>query len=213
MFDRITLHVDDRNFVTTRNTLNKSPYFSRLLASIVHGNHTIDADPECFADVLRYLRSGRFPIFFNGAFDYTRYAALLAEAKRFELHELEHWIQRQGYLEAVKISYTTQVTEVEGENTIAGSQTVSADKKLDISHLSRTEKVYLCPRRIHVHRGHPEKCGQQCRSARGTSERESEETQMITRITVTTQHIFDPQACWGQHIESPASQPLLRPEF
>ncbi|KAI1822638.1 hypothetical protein F4861DRAFT_381294 [Xylaria intraflava] len=210
MGDRVTLQVGERKFVTTRATLiGESGYFSALLSDRwtnqnPDGTYFVDSDPEYFVDVLRYLRTGNFPLFYNGAFDYGRYAALLGEAQYFGIQKLEDWIQKQGYLNAVKVQYTTQVDEdftFEAGDKQVSTRTATADTQRNISHFLRHQKVYLCPRAIPVHRGQPDPCGRQCNNARGGAAVEYEETSTITRVVESTRYIFDPKACLGVHNE------------
>lgn len=42
----------------------------------------------------------------------------------------------------------------------------SAGTKVDVKSAWRTNKVYLCPRDIFVHRGLPSRCGQACQKAK-----------------------------------------------
>ncbi|KAI0399984.1 hypothetical protein F4802DRAFT_514642 [Xylaria palmicola] len=214
MGDRITLQVGEQQFITTRDTLvGKSSYFDALLPD--HSDRPkqkgsndifIDSDPVLFREILRYLRSGNFPLFFDTGsrtYNYGLYTALLGEARYFGIPKLESWIQNQRFLDAVKIQYSTDIIEDDdsGECLKGHFSTVRADQQLDISYLSRTEDVYLCPRRILVHRGQPDKCGRQCLNARGVSEREYEKTQLITAVVVKTQCLFNPDICLGPDAE------------
>ncbi|KAJ0108560.1 hypothetical protein J7T55_002164 [Diaporthe amygdali] len=57
----IHLRVDETVFTTTRHTLcTESSYFQSLLSDrkqqLTDGTHFVDADPELFAHILRYLR-------------------------------------------------------------------------------------------------------------------------------------------------------------
>ncbi|KAI1261486.1 BTB/POZ protein [Xylariaceae sp. FL1019] len=95
---RINLHVGERVFVTTKNTLKgESSYFSALFSGRwpnqdISGTYFIESDPVIFAEVLRYLRSGNFPLYFDAntsTYDYGRYANLLGEAHYFGITRLE----------------------------------------------------------------------------------------------------------------------------
>ncbi|KAI1331808.1 BTB/POZ protein [Xylariaceae sp. FL0255] len=108
----IRLQVGGRQFVTTEATLvRESRYFSGMLSRYTNEDkvYFIDSDPDLFVDILRYLRFGNLPLFFDQStktFDYAKYAALLSEARFFGIDKLETWIQRQGYLEAIHVKYT-----------------------------------------------------------------------------------------------------------
>lgn len=49
---------------------------------------------------------------------------------------------------------------------------------------SRTEKVYMCPRGIWLHRGNPQKCGRQCNTAQEDKRVEYENVPMMDVVTV-----------------------------
>lgn len=51
----------------------------------------------------------------------------------------------------------------------------TATMQMEDHFITRVEKVYVCPRNIHVHRGSPLRCGAQCHKAQGNSENRYEE--------------------------------------
>ncbi|KAK5632171.1 hypothetical protein RRF57_007885 [Xylaria bambusicola] len=208
MDDKVKLQVGERQFITTRETLvSESAYFASLFSGRWSnqedgdGSIFIDSDPVLFAEILRYLRSGNFPLYFDAGsrmYDYAKYAALLGEAQYFGIPKLEAWIQKQGYLDAVQIQYNFDVVE-DIEN--GYSMTTTMDRTLNFSFISRIKKVYQCPRGISLHEGRPDKCGRQCSAARGESEPEYEDTQIVTAIAVKSQYIFKPKACLGARVD------------
>lgn len=114
--DKIELQVGERNFVTSKASLNQSGFFSALLARWEHnassdGSYFIDADGNLFEHVLHYLRRGVFPLFYSKekGHDYAMYSAILQEAKYFQIVRLAQWIEEKNYLEAVKLEVTTSV--------------------------------------------------------------------------------------------------------
>jgi hypothetical protein len=117
---QITLQVGERRFATTRETLiGESGFFTSLLSgrwnSIQEdGSYFIDADGGLFEHVLRYLRRGVLPIFYDKmkGHDYSLYLALLEETKYFQIPRLEEWLEKKQYLYALKIKYSA--TEIEG---------------------------------------------------------------------------------------------------
>lgn len=70
---QITLQVGERRFITTRDTLvGESGFFTSLLArrwdnAQEDGSYFIDADPDLFYHVLRYLHRGILLIFYDKA--------------------------------------------------------------------------------------------------------------------------------------------------
>ncbi|KAK8034115.1 hypothetical protein PG993_009110 [Apiospora rasikravindrae] len=109
----IHLQVGEYNFTTWEKTLTDESAFFAAMFSSRRKNYTtpngvvyLDADGWVFKDVLAYLRTGNFPLFFDAAtnsFDYARYQNLLGEAKDFEIRRLEQWIEQQRYLDAVEV--------------------------------------------------------------------------------------------------------------
>ncbi|KAI1261494.1 hypothetical protein F5Y18DRAFT_199394 [Xylariaceae sp. FL1019] len=118
--NKVKLQVGERQFLTTKDTLTgESAYFSALLSGRWNGpdhdgSYFIDSDPELFVEVLRYLRSGNFPLYFDAktsTFDYAKYAALLGEAQYFQIAKLEDWIQNKRFLKAVTIKHHVEQIE------------------------------------------------------------------------------------------------------
>ena len=81
----LSLQVGERKFTTTKATLSKSGFFSALLAGpwegdlLMDGSYFIDADPDIFDFVLKYLRHGILPLFYDKVkgHDYRLYLAVL----------------------------------------------------------------------------------------------------------------------------------------
>lgn len=203
-YDRVVLKVGERRFETFRATLtSESTYFAARLSGrwidtdAVDGSYFIDTDPDVFQHVLGYLRNGIPPLFYNAAanaFDYERYLALLGQARYFGIARLEDWIENERYLAAVKTKFSSIL--VSGDNVLAEISdrfgAVQGNAKLEFSPAWDTKKIYLCPRRIPVHRGQPESCGKQCNKA-GTGDYEEEK---VLKVLVTRQEvIFDPMVC------------------
>ncbi|KAI1352990.1 hypothetical protein F5Y01DRAFT_303653 [Xylaria sp. FL0043] len=212
MDNKIKLQVGERQFITTKETLTgESTYFQALLSGRWPGpgedGYFIDSDPNLFAEILRYLRSGNFPLYFNHAFgtwDHGRYMLLLGEAQYFGISKLEKWIQNETYLKAITHEEELyMVSDVKPDGTGVGVPhgMIPADKRVSFAYLPKTKKVYLCPRGIAVHRGSPEKCGRQCQNARGEAGPEYEEDHVITVIRLETKRIFHPEVCLGAHAE------------
>ncbi|KAE8146563.1 hypothetical protein BDV25DRAFT_169794 [Aspergillus avenaceus] len=96
---KIELQDGERRFITFRQTLvGESGFFASLLSgrwnsASTDGSYFIDADPYLFDHVLRYLRRGIFPIFYdpvNG-------------------HKFPKWLEKQTYLEAVRAAHSVEV--------------------------------------------------------------------------------------------------------
>jgi hypothetical protein len=122
--EQITLQVGERRFNTNRSTLIEgSQYFAALLSGRWNnlqgdGSYFVDADGDLFEHILRFLRRGVCPLFFDNAkgHDYTSYIALLEEAKYFGIPRLVAWLQEREYLHAVEIHQTVyKETKIMGE--------------------------------------------------------------------------------------------------
>ncbi|KAJ3174076.1 hypothetical protein HDU88_000043 [Geranomyces variabilis] len=110
MDDIVKLNVGGREFLAGQSSLTiKSPYFATLLGGgfshqLVNDHIFIDADPDMFGHILRYLRRLQYPLFYkNGEFDIALYAQLRAEAEFFGLERLEKWIRYKGFVSAVEV--------------------------------------------------------------------------------------------------------------
>ncbi|RAL06902.1 uncharacterized protein BO97DRAFT_447229 [Aspergillus homomorphus CBS 101889] len=88
--------------------------YDRWNNALEDGSYFIDADPDLFEHLLRYLRRGIFPIFYDRqkGHDYPKYFALLEEAKYFGIGELVTWLENGTYLRAVDIGYQPISTEI-----------------------------------------------------------------------------------------------------
>lgn len=127
----VTINVSGRKHQIKKATLFTSPYFKNLLERWDTGiDLAIDADPDVFEHVLRFMRRPSiYPLLWTKekGFDYVLYSRLEAEADFFLLHDLRDWIRQERYKDAVKTvvevkkisepSYgktTTEWTEVDG---------------------------------------------------------------------------------------------------
>ncbi|KAF2260393.1 hypothetical protein CC78DRAFT_472953 [Lojkania enalia] len=188
----ITLDVGGQKFKTLLSTLtSESGYFHSLFSGRWAGTPTegesyfIDADPDTFKHLLRYMRRpGVFPLFWSksSGFDYSMYKRLEHEASFFQIDELSAWIKRQGYLDEIQLQIGMPLEQ--SINLIA-PKTIKGNEEIDHHFFLESRNVYLCPRRIHIHRGHPEKCGAACRKVQGDAAVEYEEEQSV-RVVVTS---------------------------
>ncbi|KAI9861847.1 MAG: hypothetical protein M1824_001958 [Vezdaea acicularis] len=192
--ESIVLQVGERRFTTLASTLSgESAYFASLLSGRCSdsqssdGSYFIDADPDLFAHILRYLRRGVLPIIYDksNGFDHAFYVALKKEAEYFGIEPLRKWAQDKGYMQAITIKYS--VEEVTGEEVHRSSYdaTVDADKERLYYPSWGIEKVYQCPRGISLHDGNPRACGRACTNAKGKDEDEYLE-QNVLRILIVT---------------------------
>ena len=195
--DLITLQLCNNRFITHRTTLTeKSVFFQSLLSANWNttmrpdGSYFIDSDPEVFAHVLRYLRSGVPPLFHHGSgtgWDYGLYALVLEQARFFGIEELEKWIGGKKYLAVVKVQRSARMLESYAE--LDGSS--GWETEIEYFPVWETRKVYVCPRGIACHRGEPSKCGKQCKHARGDEGDEYEDENVLKVLEVSKKTIVE----------------------
>ncbi|PON20149.1 hypothetical protein TGAM01_v210971 [Trichoderma gamsii] len=197
-----TALVGERRFTTTRNTLvGESVYFRARLSGSWNdadedGSYFVDADPTLFEHVLRYLRRGNPPLFFNvttQSHDYAMYLALLGEAKYFGISKLEDWIQNERYLAAVRVRYSIDIFG--GSNIFQALprhfNTVNANTKFDFSYALGSSKVFVCPRAVAEYRGHPERCGAKCNKTRNGLPAIFEDEPRLQVACIKTEVLFE----------------------
>lgn len=197
--NKIILEVGERRFVTSRTTLTAgSGYFASHLSgrwndAQADGSYFIDADPALFEHVLQFLRRGVLPVFYDRqkGHDEAKYAALLEEAKYFLVEELRTWLEHKRYRDAVSIHHS--IFETEG----LGAMREIPTHDIDVACFPRwtSRKVYLCPRRIHVHRGDPSACGRLCRKAQGDAEDEYQDEPVLKTLVMQKETVFKRSVC------------------
>lgn len=197
----LTLRVGERHFTTTSATLtSESGFFSSMFSGQWHnmkqpdGSYFIDADPDLFAHILRYLRHTILPIFYtNGTgHDYGLYAALLGEARYFQIDRLVRWLEGKRYLHAVTVERIPE--EVEGSAAL--QEKTLANEEVDYHAFETTREVYVCPRGIFVHRGDSSRCGKDCIKARGMGSVEYEEEPVLKVLLIRKRTVFNHELCF-----------------
>ncbi|KAF2475938.1 uncharacterized protein BDR25DRAFT_161301, partial [Lindgomyces ingoldianus] len=109
----VIIKTSQRNFVTDPDGwLGQSLYFNNLFSGKwgdkqEDSSYFIETDANLFEHILRYLRTGVLPVFYDrlAGHDFPLYQALLGESKYFAIGRLEKWLCERKYLEAVKIQY------------------------------------------------------------------------------------------------------------
>ncbi|PHH86473.1 hypothetical protein CDD83_10203 [Cordyceps sp. RAO-2017] len=193
---RIILQIGERRFTTTRQTLvTESAFFASLLSDrwnnkLDDGSYFVDADPDLFEHILRYLRHLTYPIFYDDArgHNYGLYLAILSEARYFGITRLQKWLEEREYVNVVRLTRTFQTYE-DSESAIEHYKTSPTDTTVEFHPSWGTKKVYTCPRSIPVHRGEPWACGRQCHNARGNEPIVYEDEPILRTLVVTTQVI------------------------
>lgn len=201
----IDLQVGERRFTTRKSTLAEgSGWFAALLSSrwrevcSSDGSYFVDADPDLFEHLLRYMRRSVLPVFYNeNGFDHALYRALQAEADYFNIEPLNKWLKEKGYLSAVSIQYS--VDERKGKGVDGGYDAVVDGSTERAYHPSWvTEKEYQCPRDIFIHHGNPNLCGKACANAKGEDDEYIDRYYLRTLI-VTKKVVFN-------NVEAPSGE-------
>ena len=117
-----TIKTSQRNFITDpERWLGQSIYFKSLFSGKwgdeqEDGSYFIETDAHIFEHILRYLRTGVLPVFYDSAkgHDFALYQALLEEAKYFIIERLERWLCERKYLKVVEIRYLATETQDRG---------------------------------------------------------------------------------------------------
>jgi hypothetical protein len=196
---QITLQVGESRFVTAYETLvTESIFFASLLSgrwdnALPDGSYFIDADPTLFEYILRYLRRGVLPIFYdiNKGHDHALYLALLEEARYFQIARLQNWLENKQYLHALAMECS--VEEVEGTSDLS----ITLPTDTGVVHYPRweTRKVYVCPRGIGCHRGQPQNCGRKCMKAQGDEDAAYDEEPALRCLVVKKRIVLNLQDC------------------
>ena len=196
----ITIQIGERSFTTTQKTLTAgggylAAQFSGRWAKETHGSYFLDLDGNVFEHILRYLRSLAddwpiYPIFYDQAkgHDYDLYQHVMAQAHFLALIDLANWIEEKKYIDAIVVRRTATVFDEIGD---IRNKVEASNVKVEYYPTFKTKKVYLCPRRIDVHRGEPNRCGQACARARNGAEDEygEEEELKVFEVRSEIEHI------------------------
>ena len=99
----LVLDIGGRKFKVARNTLEEESGLFQRQFSVCYswtpeldGSYFLDADPDLFEHLLRYMRRPEvFPLFYSvmNGFDYDLYNHLQAEALYFQIKKLYEWIE------------------------------------------------------------------------------------------------------------------------
>ncbi|KAL7940574.1 BTB/POZ protein [Trichoderma barbatum] len=173
---RITLQVGERRFYTTKDTLTcDSEYFkarfNRWNDSDADGSYFIDGDPTLFEVILQYLRTGRPPLFFDSTtqtHDLAKCAALLCEARYFQIHKLEAWIMEKNYLHIIQVNTSYRVLDETAFRTASSHSPGDpfSTTKVDFFPTSGTRKEVVCPQQSLDIRGR-HRCSEYCLEQKG----------------------------------------------
>ncbi|MCJ1437502.1 hypothetical protein MMC27_006889 [Xylographa pallens] len=198
---RVTLQVGERHFTTTKDTLTLgSDYFARMLSgrwpceAQEDGSYFVDADGTIFEHILRYLRHNVFPVSYDRikGHDFGLYAALLEQARFFGVDNLAKWLENNNYFKAVRTEHHARLVA----NVYSFNDAVSSDMELEYYPSWTTERVYVCPRGIGVHRGNPNACGRACKNFQGNADDEYVKEQELKIVAIEKKTVFVHEVCF-----------------
>lgn len=145
---RMDVTIGERTFSTLTNTLIESGYFKKIIFKNYDapsgleesGNlltFFLDADADLFAHVLKYLRTGRMPLFWTRSegFDLDRYARLKNLASYLAIPKIVCWIKHKRYESVIKFTVVanTYIESVpKGKSQIATSVADPSDVTVSI---------------------------------------------------------------------------------
>lgn len=162
---RVVLRVGEKQFFTTRATLAESHLLTALLSTEAtqDGEYFLDADPDMFSQLLRFLRTRRFPLFHDQAsgYDTARYLELLAAAQFYQIPTLEMWLAEKRYLGAMNIVSEYKKYRLFGTDQITRMHELCWDREEQgrILTISETKgKAHACPQKLWRHDGDQRKC-------------------------------------------------------
>ncbi|KAF1350534.1 hypothetical protein EJ07DRAFT_138660 [Lizonia empirigonia] len=198
----LTLDVGGRKFKVSRDVLTAESGLFRLQLSErftwtpeSDGSYFLDADPNLFEHLLAFMRRPAvFPLFYTnpGGFNYDMYNRLEAEAEYFQIDALYTWIKDKKYEGAIFVHTHSSVTRDLASIDSTGFVSDTCESRHVIKG---SQKIYLCPRQIQVHRGHPEMCGQACARAQAGNMIVYEDVPYLRIVTFKNDIIFDKKVC------------------
>jgi hypothetical protein len=198
---KVVLEVRERRFVTTRQTLTRSTFFSSLLSGRrdnqqEDGSYFIDADPALFEHILRYLRRGTLLDQSKGH-DYGQYHALLSEARYFGIDALKNWLHDKAYEKTVQVKPSFEVSGHSSPYYLPKTDPRPSPSNVSTEYypLQLTSKIYMCRRGVREHQGYPCACGSGCRNRLHDKEDEAIDEHAFFKVKIRRETFFNEQVC------------------
>ncbi|KAL8676833.1 MAG: hypothetical protein Q9186_006683 [Xanthomendoza sp. 1 TL-2023] len=193
----IVLQVGEQSFYVDRNTLLRSRYLESITSGRwdhnkqPNGTFFIDADPEVFKHILRFLRHDVYPLCYDKCkgHDVAMYSAIQKLANYLLVEDVVEWLSKQEYLKAVKIETSARVVD-DGEDGLNGTL---RESNVEVRYHPgwRTVKKYVCPRGIGSHYDRPWRCGKDCKRAQGDADDEYEDVMVLSTLVLTEKVVVD----------------------
>lgn len=187
---QITIQISDTLFTIRTSTIKKycrvlSNQFcsGRWNAGAVQnrdGVYIMEGNADMFTYLYDYMVYDNFPLFYeyHKGFDYAKYARLLAEAQYWQVDGVTAWINEKKFETAVEIKVTSIDSDGMVDRTLSAGVFHEFHPRVDI------DKVYICPRRIPVHRGDKGRCSIACMNARGDDDDRYEEYEKLKTMRI-----------------------------
>lgn len=164
-------NLDQEETICSRQLYRHTTWFHSLIESFKRDKSPvvtipIDFEPEHFGHILRYIRTGLYPVFYDealGGHNVPKYLIVKKCADMYGVEKLAQWLANKRYEEVVVKEYTIRWEQRKQDQPNPYSHAyMPSDKTLTFIPTGHTEKVYTCPRDIAVHRGDKSRCGQAC---------------------------------------------------
>lgn len=162
--NRVAIRVGEKEFFTTRSTLAESRLFTDLFtAQPARTEFFVDDDPDLFAQVLRFLRTRRYPLFWSrdSGHDFVKYQELLAAARFYKVDVLEMWLAEKRYQGAVWLKTDYKTATLYGQDQLEHMQEVAwpSHARGQVLHIQdKLTKAWMCPAKLWRHDGNQNKC-------------------------------------------------------
>lgn len=169
----------------------------------VDGSYFLDADPEIFKHVLRFLCHGIYPLAYDSVngHDLGLYAAISRLADRLQVEKFPVWLKEQRYLRVVQIQISTWIAQEEVDNEAGlvrsrmSNRTNEGNVKFQYFPTFDFVSRYLCPRGIEEHYDNSDACGKTCKKVQGGKEDEYEDNGMLSTLIVKERTLFNLKLC------------------
>lgn len=152
-----TLKTLNKSFITDPDRwLGRSEYFDALFSGQwgdkqEDGSYFIETDSDIFEHILRYLRTGVLPVFYdnNSGHDFALYQAVHGDAEYFAIDRLCRWIRERKYLEAMQVHHVTalrsrSLDEVTGSEMNSTVLPVTVRQNIWYCHMGQDHPVSEC---------------------------------------------------------------------
>ncbi|KAH6691573.1 hypothetical protein F5X68DRAFT_252618 [Plectosphaerella plurivora] len=199
--NRIIIEVGDREFHVCSDIFEESVWFTKAIRRATFSSESprvrIENDPELFGEVLRYLRTGMFPLYWDrtNGFDVGRYADLENQARMYKLPVLLQWIEERQYLNVVTTEVVMRETRIRKgaehyqRHVLLGNENETVD-----AVIAGVDEVWMCPASIEAHEGDSTLC--EVEGCCGDLTRASAKNHPEQRVKVDVLRVFTTQRKW-----------------